>query len=67
LNPIANDFPASGNGQLRQLPQRIIQVAALSSLEFYSYEEDTFRPPVPGLDQSFQFCACITLNLIRIV
>jgi hypothetical protein len=39
----------------------------LPGFEFYSYEEDPFRPPVPGLDQRFQFCACITLNLILVI
>jgi hypothetical protein len=39
----------------------------LPGFKFYSYEEDSLRPPVPGLDQCFQFCACVTLNLILYV
>src|ERR1039457_7193623 len=61
LDAVADDFAARGGGQLRKLLQRIAQVATLPGFEFYSYEEDPFRPPVPGLDQCFQFCACITL------
>jgi hypothetical protein len=39
----------------------------LSGFKFYSYKEDSFRLPVPGLDQCFQFCACITLYLFLFV
>ena len=63
LYAFADDFPAGGGGQLGKFLQRVAQVAALPGFEFYSYEEDSFRPPVPGLDQCFQFWASITLTL----
>ena len=51
---VADDFTARGGGQFGKFLQRIAQVATLPGFEFYSYEEDSFRPPVPGLDQCFQ-------------